>query len=140
MEDRLDDLVTLLRMQHTARPSQHGSIESHIPTPGSLALSPQLSSYDRSCDLILTDDELSQFRDLHLPQFPFMYLPSDLTASQLQSEKPVLCMALKTIMNKAHVVQVELSRSVRELIGSKLLVDGEKSLDLLLSVLTCMAW
>jgi hypothetical protein len=59
---------------------------------------------------------------------------------QLEYEKPLLSLAIKTISNKAYSLQDELSKKLRETMALKMMVDGEKSLDLLLSVLTCMTW
>lgn len=49
-------------------------------------------------------------------------------------------MAIKTICNKGYTYQCRLSRKVREKVAHELLVEGEKTVDLLLSIITCMAW
>ena len=92
------------------------------------------------CDQLITEEELMEFRWLHLPHFPLIYLPPNLSAEQLNHDKPLLSLAIKTICNKAYSLQAQLSMKLRERISLKMMVDGEKSLDLLLSVLTCMTW
>lgn len=52
----------------------------------------------------------------------------------------MLALAIETVMNKASAQQVQLSERLRTKMAMKLFVDGEKSLDLLLSLLVCMAW
>jgi hypothetical protein len=125
LEDKLDDLVSLLRTQQTAVPPER-TTEQTIS--------------DTSFDECLTDEELADCRQLHLNYFPFLNLPSSLTAEQLLVEKPLLSLALKTICTKAYTKQDELSKKLRGEIAHRLMVDGEKSLDLLVSLLTCMAW
>jgi hypothetical protein len=139
LEDKLDDLVSLLRTQHAA-PQHDRSTEQQIITPRSLDDSPQQSEFEASCDDNLTSQEFAKLRHLHLSHFPFIYLPSSLSAEQLHMEKPLLSLAFKTICNKAGFQQAKLSKTLRKTIALKLLVDGEKSLDLLLSILACMAW
>jgi hypothetical protein len=139
LEDKLDDLVSLLRTQQTAVPPER-TTEQQIVTPSSLDYTPQQTISDTSFDECLTDEELADCRQLHLNYFPFLNLPSSLTAEQLLVEKPLLSLALKTICTKAYTKQDELSKKLRGEIAHRLMVDGEKSLDLLVSLLTCMAW
>jgi hypothetical protein len=139
LEDKLDDLVSLLRTQQTVVPHDP-TTEQQIITPSSLDYSPQHAFSETSFDERLTDEELAHCRQLHLSYFPFLNLPSSLTGEQLLDEKPLLSMALKTICTKAYTKQDELSRKLRGTIAQQLMVDGEKSLDLLVSLLTCMAW
>lgn len=92
------------------------------------------------CDSNLTDGDLAEFRELHLSHFPLVHLPPSLSARQLLQEKPMLALAIKTISNKEGMQQAELSERLRTKVALKLMVDGEKSLDILLSMLVCMTW
>lgn len=139
LEDKLDDLVSLLRTQH-AIPQPDRSAEQQIITPRSLDYSPLGNGIETPYDDSLTDEELAEFRQLHLSHFPLVYLPSSLSAEQLTVAKPLLSLAIKTICNKAYSQQSTLSKRLRETIALRMMVDGEKSIDLLLSVLTCMTW
>ena len=139
LEDKLDDLVTLLRTQQVIPPHESPVVQQTI-TPSSLSFSPQQTGPTLPCDSSLTDHDLAEFRELHLPCFPLVYLPPSLSAKQLLQEKPMLALAIKTISNKAGMQQVELSERLRSRLALKLMVDGEKSLDILLSMLVCMAW
>jgi hypothetical protein len=139
LEDKLDDLVSLLRTQQTVQ-SHERLIDQQIITPSSLDYSPQQSIVDASFDDRLTDEEFTKFRQLHLPYFPFLNLPPSLSVDQFLAEKPLLSLALKTICTKAYTKQIELSKRLRGTIAQQLMVDGEKNLDLLVSLLTCMAW
>jgi hypothetical protein len=138
LEDKLDDLVSILRTQH-ATPQQE-STKFQAVTPRSLDFTPQPDEMEAMYDQSITEEELLKFRWLHLSHFPLVHLPLNLSAEQLDHEKPLLCLAIKTICNKAYSSQAKLSKKLREIIALKMMVDGEKSIDLLLSILTCMTW
>ena len=138
LEDKLDDLVSVLRTQR-ANPQQDSVVHQSV-TAGSLQFIPQPDDTETICDQSLTEEELTKFCWLHLPHFPLIFLPPDLSATQMEHEKPLLSLAIKTICNKAYSSQAKLSKKLRETIAMKMMVDGEKSLDLLLSILTCMSW
>jgi hypothetical protein len=134
LEDKLDDLVSLLRTQTAPGPDRSTSFQAN--TPRSLSFSPQESRPDNS----LTHQELTAFRQRHLPLFPMIYLPPSLSVQQLSLERPLVSLAIKTICNKGCSYQAELSKELRQTIAMKMMVEGEKSLDLLLSVLISTTW
>ncbi|USP77300.1 uncharacterized protein yc1106_04574 [Curvularia clavata] len=136
LEDKLDDLVSILRTRHVT--PQQDAIPFQAVTFRSLDFTFQSDGIEAVRDQHLTEEELEKFRWLHLPHFPLVHLPPNLSARQLENEKPLLSLAIKTISNKAYSTQTVLSKRLREIIALKMMVDGEKSLDLLLSVLTCM--
>ncbi len=130
--------MSILRTQH-ATPQQN-STHFQAFTPRSLDFTPQSDGTEAVHDHRLTEQELAKFCSLHLPHFPLIHIPPNLSVEQLEYEKPLLSLAIKTISNKAYSLQDELSKKLRETMALKMMVDGEKSLDLLLSVLTCMTW
>jgi hypothetical protein len=139
LEDKLDDLVTLLRTQQ-GPPSQDHLANQQIVTPSSLDYSPEQSGCETPCNISLTDRDLANFREVHLAYFPLLCLPAALSAEELSQEKPMLALAIKTISNKAGFQQAQLSESLRSQVARRLFVDGEKSLDILISMLVGMAW
>jgi hypothetical protein len=139
LEDKLDDLVTLLRTQQAKSPNDRNT-EQQTVTPCSLNYSPQQANFEPSVHDTLTEHELAKFRQLHLPYLPFIHLPLTLSSEQLQREKPLLAFAIKTTCNKMYSQQARMSKMMRGAIAERLMVDGEKSIDLLLTLLTCMAW
>lgn len=134
LEDKLDDLVSILRTQNSV------PVNPYIITPASSNPSPQGPTIEPTFDINLTAQNLSDFREHHLPYFPFIYLPPETTPADLQLVKPVLCLAIHTICTKAASKQTVLSRHLRETLASKILANGERSLDLLMSVVVCMTW
>jgi hypothetical protein len=111
-----------------------------MPTPGSSDMSPENTFLEEAEDSDLSDDELLEFRERHLPNFPLMHLTSDVTAAELQREKPVLSLAIHGLVTKVASQKIVLGKRLREVLTHKILVDGERSMDLLLSLLTSIAW
>ena len=66
--------------------------------------------------------------------------PPDYTAAELQKEKPTFALAVKALTTKVASKQVVLGKKLREVLTQKILIDGERSLPLLLSLLTSIAW
>lgn len=108
-------------------------------TPCSLDYSPQIGS-DTSCDNGLTDQELQKFQDYHMSYFPFFFLPPNTTAEQLRHERPLFYSAIQVVCNKAYTQQSELSKTLRSTIALQMMVDGERNVDLLLSLVACVTW
>ncbi|KAH7394994.1 hypothetical protein DE146DRAFT_67273 [Phaeosphaeria sp. MPI-PUGE-AT-0046c] len=138
LEDKLDDLVSLLRNQQ-AVPTHPRTPDLQTVTPCSLDYSPQVGT-DTPCDDSLTDQELQKFQDYHMSYFPFFFLPPGMTAEQLRKEKPLLTSAIQVVCNKAFAEQSELSKTLRSTIALQLMVDGERNVDLLLSLIACVTW
>ena len=137
LEEKLNDIVSLLRHQNSA---QCRRATEAVPTPGSSELSPNSDLQDDFKDQDLTEEELLTFRERHLPYFPLMNIPSDYTAAELQKEKPTIGLAIKALTTKVASKQAVLGKNLREILTQKILIDGERSLPLLVSLLTSIAW
>lgn len=87
-----------------------------------------------------SERDLDEFRLRHLQFFPLMELPQSMTAAQLQQGKPMLCLAIKALATKALSRQSLLAKELRTQLAQKISVQGERSMDLLLSVLVCVSW
>ena len=136
LEERLNDIVSLLRHQNG---SQQASATEAIPTPGSSELSP--SDLQDDChDQDLTEEELVTFRERHLPTFPLVNIPPEYTAAEAQRDKPTMALAIKALTTKVATRQIVLGKKLREILTQKILIDGERSLPLLISLLTAIAW
>lgn len=129
--------MSLLRERngpHHVRPAET------FPTPGSSELSPSSDSPMEVRDQDLTEQELVTFRERHLPDFPLVNIPSDYTAAELQIEKPTAALAVKALTTKEAAKQIVLGKRLREVLTQKILIDGERSLPLLVSLLISIAW
>lgn len=110
LEDKLDDLVSLLRTQQAAQ-MQDRATEQQTVTPCSLDYSPQMGS-EAPWDNSFSDQDLQKFQDYHMSYFPFFFLPPGITAEQLRHEKPLMFSAIQVVCNKAYAKQSELSKAL----------------------------
>lgn len=112
---------------------------------------------------------LSTFRAHHLQALPFFHIAPEVTyvrhlithrvdfvvchqeikrtqglmlysPAQLQSRRPFLWRVLRTICCKSIVERGNLDNSIREILAQRILVDGDRSLDLLLGLIAYLAW
>lgn len=82
---------------------------------------------------------LDKFRGW-LPLLGYMYLPPDLRAEDLRRDRPVLYSVIMnlTCMNVAE--QQAMSESIKKDIVLRVYVDYERSLDLILAIVTFLSW
>ena len=112
--------------------------------PHSPSITPA-TSYDASSSqrfdptLKEADDCLKTFRNEISKYFSFLILPASISAQLLRIERPFLWLCIMAISSKSSKQQMELGLEIRLTLGRKLLVEGEKSLDLLLDILTYTA-
>lgn len=98
------------------------------PTPHS----PPNASFDRLLRL---------FKQKHAPHFPFVIIPSDLSACQLHIQKPWLLRVIVFVAcQENRIQQLEMSKAYLLDISAAMLLRGEKSLDMLQSLIIYNAW
>ncbi|RYP22616.1 hypothetical protein DL767_009012 [Monosporascus sp. MG133] len=86
------------------------------------------------------EESLQIFREIHLRSFPFVYIPPETTANDLQRERPFLWLNIRTLTCKSPAQQCALSNRIREIIGQKVLSESERTMDLLLGLLGFLSW
>jgi hypothetical protein len=92
--------------------------------------------------ITLSDGEelLSAFR-LKAPFFPFVDIPSDATVPSLSKSSPFLLLAILTSASiKDPHLYHQMDHEFRRVLSSKVIVDGQKSLDFLQGMLVYIAW
>ncbi|RAQ98940.1 sterol glucosyltransferase [Stemphylium lycopersici] len=137
IEEKLDEVASLLRAQRVPT-SQPSPDNLSILTPDSTTQ--WRNDVNSALSESLTNPQLADLRANYLKYFPFMYLSEDTTAGDLQLHKPILCLAIRTACTKAITRQSEMAKALREMLATKILVEGERSIDLLLAVIMCIAW
>ncbi|KAH8805653.1 hypothetical protein F5884DRAFT_755216 [Xylogone sp. PMI_703] len=107
--------------------------------PASDKLQPSnLKSFtDGSC---AGDELLEQFREHMCVFFPFVIIPETVTAKELQEQRPYFYNALLAVSNRDPTLQKALGKGVMRDLAERFVVNGERSLDLLLGVLTYAGW
>ena len=79
---------------------------------------------------------LSVFRERFAPHFPFVIIPSGITANQLQNQKPWLHKTVSMIASyEDRVHQMEVAKEIVLGISSAMLIRGDKNLDMLQSLI-----
>lgn len=117
----------------TPAPSQ-GTVSARPQSPSSLDAS-RIEPFEREAEELL-----DLFRSKMLEYAPFMVISPEMTASQLREQRPFSWLCIMTIITKSSSKQMALSHAVRSNLGRLMLVDGEKSHDLLYGTITCLAW
>ena len=73
--------------------------------------------------------------------FPFVVVPPEVSLTSLRREKPFLTLAiLACALQGQKKLQNAIELEIRECLSRKVLIDGEKSLDLLQGLLVYLCW
>jgi hypothetical protein len=87
------------------------------------------------------DGMLSTFQDRMASQVPFVVIPQCMTAGILRREKPFLYMAVMMVASFEDTgTQLALGRKGLEHMVERLILRGEKSMDLLQGLLIYLSW
>jgi hypothetical protein len=86
------------------------------------------------------EKSLALFREQMLFYLPFIYLPPGMTAQQLRQEKPFLWFNIMAITSQSLRKQSMMSSAIRVHVAEKMVVQHQKSTDLLLGLLVFLAW
>lgn len=110
-----------------SRSTIHNSLTAYVP---------------RGFEPLATEGEanLETFKHFKLKYFPFIALTRSLTAQELRKERPFLWFCIMAVCSKSSVQQIALGNEIRTIIGRQLLLEGERSLDLLLGLLIYISW
>lgn len=82
---------------------------------------------------------LAKFRDW-LKNFPFMIIPPDTTAASLREERPFLWLCIMNITSMSAPQQLLMKERVREQIATRIVVNHERTMDVLLGLIAYLAW
>ncbi|RYC59356.1 hypothetical protein CHU98_g6845 [Xylaria longipes] len=109
-----------------------GSTANSTPSPA--------PAHDLLASAAEAEETLVFFRQHHLQFFPFVYLPPDMTAAQLQRDRPYLFLNIRAICCRSPVKQAALSHQIREELAHRILVSCERNIDILLGALCLLGW
>lgn len=182
LEEKVDDLVSLLRPQAVEKQSQStgsGTVSQfaspdldHLLSPASSSAPPAdvvidtttgfarfatptptssstnevtvspLASYVSLYDIpdATAEEQLETFRQVFLPLFAFVHIPSSTSASHLRQRKPFLWLVIMSLTTKSAGQQIIMGDTIRRIVSQQALAEHEKSIDLLLGILCYIAW
>ncbi|KEY67657.1 hypothetical protein S7711_09077 [Stachybotrys chartarum IBT 7711] len=166
LEEKLDQLVTLLSSQRGAN-ERDGAIESAnsaspnhgsttrsragFPTSPESTNSPAAStslnflSQDTGRYAFLPQQpsdkpRLDIFRECHLPCFPFIVFSPGTSPDQIRQERPVLWLGIRYATSILAAERKQLDQKLRAVFAQKIVVEGERSMDLLQGLIVFLAW
>ena len=88
----------------------------------------------------LADEHLHEFRTQHLEWFPFVYISPTTTSEQLRNDRPFLWLNIMLLTSHSTTNFLRMGDVLRREIAEAMVVDSEKSVDLLLGLLVFMGW
>ncbi|KAL2864819.1 uncharacterized protein BJX67DRAFT_199506 [Aspergillus lucknowensis] len=95
---------------------------------------------DLGLSSVVLEHLLNEFRSM-TPYFPFVRLPDTLTATLMVEERPFLLLAaVASASSRYPSLQYALIREFKETLSTRVVVAGEKDLDLLQGLLVHLAW
>ncbi|KAK2807733.1 hypothetical protein FQN51_000171 [Onygenales sp. PD_10] len=110
------------------------SIAAVSPNPNPLFLPSPAPSPNQA------DERLDFFRSRMLPCFPFMNLTPDMTSSYLLQTRPFLLQAIHTVTTFSTQERLPQVEELKRRLFSSALLEVQSNIDLLLGLLTYLAW
>ncbi|OQD84094.1 hypothetical protein PENANT_c014G00180 [Penicillium antarcticum] len=98
------------------------------------SLSPSIPSANQP------DERLNFFRSRMLPSFPFLNLTPDMTSWYLRQNRPFLLQAIHTVTTFSTQERFVQSEELKRLLFTSAFIKVESNIDLLLGLLTYLAW
>jgi len=86
------------------------------------------------------EEYLETYRTNMAPYFPIVCISVNTTANELRNHQPFLFLVIRTICSRNLERQAAPVLQVKKVLGREMLIEGTKSLDLLLGVLVFAAW
>ncbi|KXX73648.1 Transcriptional regulator WAR1 [Madurella mycetomatis] len=110
------------------------------PTPPPPLESASMPSCVYQPTALEAEENLTTFRKYLLIFFPFIHLPEATTSKRLREIYPFLWFNIMTVTCKNADRRIVMSDAARKFMAQKMVVEHEKSLDLLLGLLVIMGW
>lgn len=84
---------------------------------------------------------LSSFREM-IPYFPFLIIPDDIDAKSLSEEKHFLFLAIMAAASFSHATkfQASLDKEFRQALSTKVIMGGQKSLEIIQGIIVYLLW
>ncbi|KIN06912.1 hypothetical protein OIDMADRAFT_150163 [Oidiodendron maius Zn] len=86
------------------------------------------------------EEYLETYRTKMVPYFPIVCISPNVMVGELKKERPFLFLVIRAICSKNLDRQAALVRDVKKVLGREMLLEGTKTLDLLLGILAFTAW
>ncbi|KAJ5379915.1 transcriptional regulator family: Fungal Specific TF [Penicillium cataractarum] len=133
---KLDRMVALLAASERLPRSLSSDV---VSSPGCF------SATSRSMDASTPGDGedhalLEKYAKMMIPMFPFVPIPPHMTIEDLRRERPFLHLNISMIASPNPERQRELSKAIKEYLSDRIIMQGQRSLDLLQGLLVHLVW
>jgi hypothetical protein len=105
-----------------------------------LPISSMIPNLDSAADRAAAEAGLRSFRSLHLEFFPCVYISPSTTSEKLRGEKPFLWLTILAVTCPSATRQASIVERFHTIVAQKLVIEHEKSIDLLLGLLVFLCW
>ncbi|KAL4778867.1 hypothetical protein BJX76DRAFT_352271 [Aspergillus varians] len=155
LESKLDSLTTLFHSIYQPQALPTGlfppSTGLYQP-PGFSQMPPELLSAPPALDTPISqaasltpvsrdlEEALALFCSTFLCFCPFFYLPPGLSAQELRQERPFLLRVIMAVTARSMQERARRGRNIKTIIGNAAIVENQSDIDLLLGILTYVAW
>lgn len=130
-------------IQDTYRPEQHETPTANHTSPHDAVVFENTSDHALAKDLVSPAQAnlfLNDFRKM-ADFFPFVVVPPDLTVQAMETERPMLLLAVfMTASGHDRLLQIALEERFRRKLAAKTIINAQKSMDCLQSILVYLAW
>ena len=135
LEEKLDGVAAILTAsQRVSTGASDGS--SILSDLEPVAYINQFISNSDEAEMIL-----DRFRTVTTPLFPFVVVPPNMNFADLKEQKPFLTLAVLMVgCRHDHVQQTNIAQTIREIVSNRVLIKGERNLDMLQCLLVYVSW
>ena len=130
-------------IQDTYRPEQHETPTANDTSPRNAVVFENASDHTLAKDLVSPAQAnlfLNEFRKM-ADFFPFVIVPPDLTVQAMEIERPMLLLAIfMTASGHDRLLQIALEERFRRELAAKTIINAQRSMDCLQSILVYLAW
>ncbi|KAL2786274.1 hypothetical protein BJX66DRAFT_37334 [Aspergillus keveii] len=158
LEDKVEDLLSVIQSFIGSNTRNANTANTSLVTPDSTALTfgtsstatvspnpdptylPTQYQSTPSPSSNQTDEQLEFFRARMLPSFPFLDLGPSITAGYLRQHRPFLLHAIHTVTTFSTQERLAKAEELKRLLFTSAWSNVDSNIDLLLGVLTYLAW
>lgn len=86
------------------------------------------------------DELLLLFRERYLECFPCIYIPPDVTSSQLREEKPFVWFSIMMVASQTTALQFAMCAIWQKILGQKIVIEHDKQIDYVQGIVIFLGW
>jgi len=88
----------------------------------------------------MAEEQLGVFRRSFLPMFPFIHIPSPVSAQELRRQRPFLWLVIMALTSTQVSQQFAMEETFWQIVSRRVVAQREASMDLLLGIMCFASW